>query len=107
MPPGPTGKSRADGARQKFLRGATAMQELIEPMVTGQPYPIKGLVLYGTNLFHTLPNVPRTKEALQKLDFVLSIDALPQDHVAWSDVVLPEATYLERYDARRAPPLFD
>ena len=67
-------------------------------MVTGKPYPIKGLVVYGTNLLHTVPNVPRTKEALRKLDFVMSIDVLPQDHIAWSDVVLPEATYLERYD---------
>jgi thiosulfate reductase/polysulfide reductase chain A len=74
------------------------MQELLEPMITGKPYPIKGLVLYGTNLLHTVPNVPRTKEALKRLDFVLAIDVLPQDHVAWSDVVLPEATYLERYD---------
>lgn len=98
MPPGPTGKTRADGARQKFLRGPTAMQELIEPMITGEPYPIRGLVLYGTNLLHTVPNVPRTKEALRKLDFVLTIDVLPQEHVAWSDVVLPEATYLERHD---------
>jgi thiosulfate reductase/polysulfide reductase chain A len=98
LPPGPSGKTRADGVRQKFLRGATAMQELIEPMVTGVPYPITGLVLYGTNLLHTVPNVPRTKEALQRLEFVLTVDTLPQDHVAWSDVVLPEATYLERYD---------
>jgi thiosulfate reductase/polysulfide reductase chain A len=98
LPPGPTGKTRADGVRQKFLRGATAMQELIEPMITGVPYPITGLVLYGTNLLHTVPNVPRTKEALQRLEFVLTVDTLPQDHVAWSDVVLPEATYLERYD---------
>jgi len=89
---------RADGVRGKFLRGATAMQELIEPMITGEPYPIRGLVLYGTNLLHTVPNVPRTKDALARLDFVLTVDVLPQDHVAWSDVVLPEATYLERYD---------
>jgi thiosulfate reductase / polysulfide reductase chain A len=98
LPPGPTGKSRADGVRETFLRGATAMQELIEPIITGKPYPIKGLVVYGTNLFHTIPNVPRTKEALKKLDFVLVIDVLPQDHIPWADVVLPEATYLERYD---------
>jgi thiosulfate reductase/polysulfide reductase chain A len=84
--------------REKFLRGATAVQELIEPMITGKPYPIKGLVLYATNLFHTIPNVPRTKEALKKLDFVLAVDVLPQDHIAWADVVFPEATYLERYD---------
>ncbi len=28
----------------------------------------------------------------------MAVDTLPQDHVAWADVVLPEATYLERYD---------
>ena len=98
MPPGPTGKIRADGTREKFLRGGTAIQELIEPMITSKPYPIKGLVTYGTCLFHTLPNVARTKDALKNLDFHLVIDTLPQDHVAWADVVLPEATYLERYD---------
>jgi thiosulfate reductase / polysulfide reductase chain A len=98
LPPGPTGKTRADGVQQKFLRGATATQELIEPMITGQPYPIKGLVVYGSNLFHTIPNVPRTKQALEQLDFVLAVDVLPQDYIAWADVVFPEATYLERYD---------
>jgi thiosulfate reductase/polysulfide reductase chain A len=74
------------------------MQELIEPMITGKPYPIKGLIAYGTNLLHTIPNVPRTKEALKNLDFVMAVDVLPQDHIAWADIVLPEATYLERYD---------
>lgn len=98
LAPGPTGKVRADGVRERFLRGATAMQELFEPMVTGKPYPITGLVAYGTNLLHTVPNVPRTRAALEKLSFVLTVDVLPQDHVAWSDVVLPEATYLERHD---------
>ncbi len=98
LPPGPTGKVRADGVRDKFLRGATAMQELIEPMITGEPYPIKGLIAYGTNILHTIPNVPRTIEALKALDFVLAIDILPQDHVLWADVVFPEATYLERHD---------
>ena len=67
-------------------------------MITGKPYPIKGLIAYGTSLFHTLPNVPRTKRALQALDFYMAVDTLPQDHIAWADVVLPEATYLERYD---------
>ena len=53
LPPGPTGKTRADGARETFLRGPTAIQELIEPMVSGKPYPIKGLLIYGMNIFHT------------------------------------------------------
>lgn len=98
LPVGPSGKARADGARTKFLRGATAMQELIEPMITGEPYPIKALIVYGTNLLNTVPNPERTIEALKKLDLVVVIDVLPMEHVAWADVVLPEATILERAD---------
>ena len=98
LPLGPSGKARADGVRTNFLRGPTAMQELIPPMITGDPYPIKGLIVYGVNLFHTIPMVERTKEALRNLDLVVAVDVLPQDHIAWADVVLPESTYLERYD---------
>jgi thiosulfate reductase/polysulfide reductase chain A len=98
LPLGPSGKARADGARLKFLRGATAMQELIEPMITGEPYPIKALIVYGVNLLNTIPNPQRTIKALKQLDLVLAVDVLPQEHVAWADVVLPEATSLERYD---------
>ncbi len=89
-------KPKADKGR--FFSRSTAIQELIEPMITGEPYPIKGLIAYGINLFHSIPNVPRTKEALKKLDLYVAIDILPQEHVMWADVILPEATYLERYD---------
>ena len=89
-------KPRAD--KGKFFARSTAIQELIEPMITGEPYPIKGLFAYGINLFHSIPNVPRTKEALKNLDLYVAIDVLPQEHVMWADVILPEATYLERYD---------
>ncbi len=98
LPLGPTGKARADGARDTFLRGATAMQELIEPMITGKPYPIKALIIYGCNALNSIPNTARTIEAFKKLDFILVVDVLPQEHVAWADVVMPEATILERYD---------
>ena len=98
LPLGPTGKVRADGVREAFMRGPTALQELIDPMITGEPYPIKGLMAYGCNLLHSVPNPQRTLEALKALDFVVAIDVLPQEHIAWADVVLPVATYLERYE---------
>ena len=102
LPLGPTGKARADGVRNGidggFLRGATAIQELIDPMITGEPYRIAGLINYGVNLLNSLPMPDRTIEALKQLDFVLAIDILPQEHVAWADVVFPDTTYLERYD---------
>ena len=98
LPLGPSGKARADGARDTFLRGATAMQELIDPMISGDPYPVKGLITYGVNLFSSIPNVPRTVEAVKNLDFFLAVDVLPMEHVAWADVVFPEASFVERYD---------
>ena len=84
--------------RDKFFARTTAVQEMIEPMITGEPYPLKGLICYGVNLFHSIPNVPKTKEALQNLDLYVAIDVMPMEHVMWADVILPEATYLERYD---------
>ncbi len=98
LPTGPTGKARADGVQERFLQGPTAMQELIEPMITGDPYRIEALICYGVNLLHSVPDPERTKEALRNLDLVVAIDVLPQEHIAWADIVLPEATYLERYD---------
>ena len=84
--------------RGLFYGSATAVQEMIPPMITGEPYPIKGLFSYGVNLFHSIPMVERTKEALRNLDLYVAIDVLPMEHVMWADVILPEATYLERYD---------
>ena len=82
----------------KFFAKTTAVQEMIEPMLTGEPYPLKGLICYGVNLFHSIPDVARTKEAIKALDLYVAIDVLPMEHVMWADVILPEATYLERYD---------
>ncbi len=84
--------------RGLFYGTATAVQEMIPPMITGEPYPIKGLFSYGVNLFHSIPMVERTKEGLRNLDLYVAIDVLPMEHVMWADVILPEATYLERYD---------
>ena len=67
-------------------------------------YPIKAWMVYGSNLIQALPNQKKTIEALQALDFIVAIDVLPAEITGWADVVLPEATYLERYDDLHAPP---
>ncbi|MFO0744698.1 MAG: molybdopterin-dependent oxidoreductase [Myxococcota bacterium] len=66
-------------------------------------YPIKAWMVYGTNLVQALPQQEKTIRALQALDFVVAIDVLPAEITGWADVVLPEATYLERYDDIYAP----
>jgi len=73
-------------------------QVLLEAMLTGKPRPVKGLMIYGQNVIKSWPKPDRTRKALQALDLVVTVDILPTEPTLWSDVVLPEASYLERYD---------
>ncbi len=64
----------------------------------------KGWIIYGTNLIKTLPQPKKTIEALQNLDLVVAVDLMPAEITGWADVVLPECSYLERYDDLRVSP---
>jgi thiosulfate reductase/polysulfide reductase chain A len=67
-------------------------------------FPIKGWLVNGTNLISTIPNTANTIKAIQNLDLIVAIDTMPMEITGWADVVLPECTYLERYDVLRAGP---
>jgi thiosulfate reductase/polysulfide reductase chain A len=69
-----------------------------EATVTGHPYPVKGWLVYATNLLHAMPNDAETIRAIQALDLLVVVDVIPSEIAGWADVVLPETTYLERYD---------
>ncbi|MEN8041135.1 MAG: molybdopterin-dependent oxidoreductase, partial [Actinomycetota bacterium] len=64
---------------------------------------IKAWVVVGTNLITSLPAQHETIEALKKLDFVAVIDVLPTEITRYADVLLPAASYLERWDNLGAP----
>lgn len=64
----------------------------------------KGWIVYGTNLMLTLPEPKKTIEAIQNLDLLVAIDIMPAEITGWADVVLPECSYLERYDDLRLLP---
>lgn len=72
------------------------IQGLYDAIVNENPYPIKMLFVVGHNMLSNLPDRAKWEEALKKLDFVVAIDILPQDHLYYADVVLPESTYIER-----------
>jgi len=78
---------------------------LCDASVPGQAlYDLKAWMVYGCNLMQALPNRAETQKAIQALDFIVTVDVLPAEIAGWSDVVLPEATYLERDDDISAPP---
>lgn len=61
-------------------------------------YDVRGWIVYGTNLIQALPERAKTLEAIQALELLVAIDVLPAEIVGYADVVLPECTYLERWD---------
>jgi thiosulfate reductase/polysulfide reductase chain A len=69
-----------------------------EATITGKPYPIKGWFVYSTDLIHALPNQAETLKAIDALDLLVVIDTMPSEIAGYADVVLPEVTFLERYD---------
>ncbi len=72
--------------------------EIIRATLTGKPYPIRAWGICGVNILQTIPDPYQTMEAIQKLDFIFSFEMYPTETALWSDIVLPDTVYLERYD---------
>jgi thiosulfate reductase/polysulfide reductase chain A len=73
-------------------------QQLRDSIVEGQPYAAHGWFISRQNPVQSLPDRQKTLEAFNKMDFIVTMDILMNDTGWFSDVVLPEASYLERYD---------
>jgi thiosulfate reductase/polysulfide reductase chain A len=65
---------------------------------------IHGWLVSGTNLPLTMPDKPRLAEAMQAVDFIAVVDTMPMEITGYADVILPECTYLERWDDIRTSP---
>jgi thiosulfate reductase/polysulfide reductase chain A len=65
---------------------------------------VKAWFVDATNLIETMPDKRKTLEAIDNLELIVAIDIMPMEITGYADVVLPEATYLERYDDIRVSP---
>ncbi|MGD9899374.1 MAG: molybdopterin-dependent oxidoreductase [Calditrichaceae bacterium] len=108
LPPFPaTNKSWKDAFPGKFPLANLALSSGICDATIPAPErdcSFKGWFVYGTNLPLTLPEPKKTLEAIQSLELLVAIDIMPAEITGWADVVLPECTYLERYDDIRISP---
>jgi len=60
------------------------------------PYPVRVMMMRKHNPMSGVPNTKKTEEFLKKMDLNVMIDILPSDTTMFADVILPEASYLER-----------
>jgi len=88
------------------LAGLAVANTLIEASIPSEDnkHQIHGWLVTGTNLPLTMPDKPTLVKAMQALDFLVVVDTMPMEITGWADVILPECTYLERYDAIRTSP---
>ncbi|MBX3084781.1 MAG: molybdopterin-dependent oxidoreductase [Anaerolineae bacterium] len=73
-------------------------QELRDSIISGKPYQAHGWFIARQNPVMSLPDRTKTLEAFRKMDFIATVDIFLNDTAWFSDVVLPEASYLERFD---------
>jgi anaerobic selenocysteine-containing dehydrogenase len=85
-----------------------AMHMVIANAVAGDPYPIDTLMLYMANMaWNSSMNTAGVQDMLRakdengeyKIPFIVVSDAFHSETVNFADLVLPDTTYLERYDA--------
>ncbi len=84
--------------KHKFSPPGTPTQILRDAAISGKPYPIKACITWGQNPIQTIPGQQETIKMLQQMDFVMVVDVMPTDITMYADILLPELSYLERYD---------
>ena len=84
------------------------MHAVIKNAVEGDPYRIDTLILFMANMaWNSAMNTGETQAMLRakdeagnhKIPFLVVADAFDSEMVRFADLVLPDTTYLERYDA--------
>lgn len=76
--------------------GTGHVLNLYKTIKTGEPYPVKAFFAYRYDPIASMPDPEEQKKMLDNLDLLVAID-VNYSETAWNaDVILPEATYLER-----------
>lgn len=97
-------RGTADNPNGKYPFASSSLSTGIrDATLTGNPYPIKGWMVYATNLMQSLPNRDETIKAIQNLDLLVVVDVVGSEIAGYADVVLPESVYLERFDDLNTP----
>lgn len=90
---------RADGVGWKykhFDKGPGLAHLFFDAMEKEDPYPVKAWIAMRHDPFSGMPDPQRQKMSFEHCDLLVSIDTHYSEFGWFSDVILPESTYLER-----------
>lgn len=77
-----------------FRKEAHAM-ELPRAILEGQPYPVRGMLVFGASIITGYPNPDLWRRSFAALDFLLVVDRYPTQDSRYADIILPAATSFE------------
>lgn len=86
---------RADGAGTRFPLARHAYQAVADEVLSG--YPIEALFLYDANPVYETPGGKKFIDAFEKIPFIVSFSSFMDESAEHADLVLPEPTFLERW----------
>ena len=90
---------RGDGVGweyKHFEKGPGLAHLFFSHMMSEDPYPIKAWIAMRHDPFSGMPDPEKQKLAMDKCDLLVSIDTNYSEFGWYSDIILPESTYLER-----------
>ena len=84
-------KGHADG----YPLAKNMMQEIPKNHLAGKPYKLDTVMFYMTNPVFSAPNAPEWEKMMKEV-FVIDTSPFPSETSVYSDLILPDHTYLER-----------
>lgn len=87
---------RVDGAGSLFPLAHDAYQAVAGRVLAG--YPVEALFLYDSNPVYETPGGARFTDALRQIPFIVSFSSFADETAQYADLLLPEPTFLERYE---------
>ncbi len=91
-----------DANRGRYPEAYAGVSTAMIDASSGEDALYKGWIIYGTNLPLTVPGIASAlNRAVEELELLVAVDIQPAEITGYADVILPECTYLERYDDLR------
>ena len=84
------------GATDGYLLANNMMQEIGPNHLAGDPYKLDTVMFYQNNAIFTAPNGQVWEEAMKDV-FIIDTSPFPTETGHFADIILPDHTYLERY----------
>ena len=87
---------RIDGAGSIFPIGRHSYQSVADQVLAGKP--LDALFLYDANPVFEAPGGKRFEQAFTKIPFIVSFSSFMDESAQFADWILPEPTFLERWE---------